>query len=285
LLVSGFRPAERDQVAQRRAEPHLPVARLLDIAGQGDDARDHRLAMGESTIGRVDRRDVEALHAEFGRALAGRHFLAGQDADQLLGAAGRVAGRNGNDLIILGQLQHCRLHGRDGFRLVVLDADEHSPGASRSRKMAMPRTISSARSRISRSSQVMKGSHSAPLMTSCSTATVFAAGQLGVAGKHRATEADDAGIAQQFAHALGRQSSGDRPACGHPLVTAVGLNDHAQRWQSGRMRGDMVSMASTVPEVGACTAADSQPSALPINCPLSTCSPGCTSGFGEPPML
>ncbi|EXI74039.1 MAG: hypothetical protein AW07_02177 [Candidatus Accumulibacter sp. SK-11] len=40
--------------------------------------------------------------------------------------------------------------------------------------MAIPRTISSARSRISMSSQVMKGSHSAPLMTRCSIATARA---------------------------------------------------------------------------------------------------------------
>ena len=38
--------------------------------------------------------DVEALHAVVGGALAVRHFDAGQDADQLLGAAGRVARRH-----------------------------------------------------------------------------------------------------------------------------------------------------------------------------------------------
>jgi hypothetical protein len=71
--------------------------------------------------------------------------------------------------------------------------------------MAMPRTISSARSRISRSSQVMNGSHSAPLMTSSSIGTEFRRRQLGVTREHGAAEADDTGIAQDFAHPLGRQ--------------------------------------------------------------------------------
>jgi hypothetical protein len=135
--------------------------------------------------------------------------------------------------------------------------------------MAMPRTISSARSRISRSSQVMNGSHSAPLMTSCPSAPP-APGQLGVARKDGAAEADDAGIAQDFAHTLGRQAAVIERRAGDPLVAAVRLDDHAQRRQARGMRGTCCSMASTVPEVGACTAADIQPSAPPISCPLST---------------
>ena len=41
----------------------------------------------------------------------------------------------------------------------------------------------------------------------------------------------------------------------------------------------------TMPEVGACTAAEIQPSASPIIWPFSTLSPTCTRGRGVPPML
>jgi hypothetical protein len=66
-----------------------------------------------------------------------------------------------------------------------------------------------------------------------------------------------------------------------PFVTAIRLDDHGQRRQTRRVRSNVLSMARTVPEVGACTAADIQPSAPPINCPLSTGSPTSTSGFGD----
>ena len=54
------------------------------------------------------------------------------------------------------------------------------------------------------------------------------------------------------------------------VLVAAGLAEHGQ--------------AMTVPEVGACTAADIQPSASPISCPLSTWSPACTKGRGVPPI-
>ena len=44
-------------------------------------------------------------------------------------------------------------------------------------------------------------------------------------------------------------------------------------------------MSVTVPEVEACTAAEIQPSAAPINWPFSTLSPTATTGWGVPPML
>jgi hypothetical protein len=64
--------------------------------------------------------------------------------------------------------------------------------------------------------------------------------QLGVTRKGGAAEADDAGIAQDFAHPLGRQAAVIERRARDPLVAAVRLDDHTQRRQARGMRGDML---------------------------------------------
>jgi hypothetical protein len=88
-----------------------------------------------------------------------------------------------------------------------------------------------------------------------------------VTRKDRAAEADDAGVAQDFAHLLGRQAAVIERRALDPLVAAVGLDDHAQVGSPDGCAATCSSMARTVPEVGACTAADTQPSAPPISAP------------------
>jgi hypothetical protein len=80
----------------------------------------------EGLVDAVGGADVEALHAEIGGAAAMGHFDAGEHADQLLGAAGRVAGGDGDGFdAFLAAGRDGGLDGGEGFGLVVLDADQH----------------------------------------------------------------------------------------------------------------------------------------------------------------
>jgi hypothetical protein len=71
------------------------------------------------------------------------------------------------------------------------------------RMALMPLSMSVARSRISMSSQVMKGSHSAPLITRVSRLAFLARLELEVAGKYGTAEAYDTGVAQVVAQFVG----------------------------------------------------------------------------------
>jgi hypothetical protein len=86
-----------EQMRDRRADGDIEIARSLDVAGHRDDAPGQRFALFQRAPDGERGRDVEALHAVVGRAAAVRHLDAGQHADQLLGAAGRVARRHHDD--------------------------------------------------------------------------------------------------------------------------------------------------------------------------------------------
>ena len=69
--------------------------------------------------------DIETLHAVIGGALAVWNFNSGQDAYQLLGTTGRVAGGHYHDFNLrIAVLLHRQRHRGNGFGFVVLDADQ-----------------------------------------------------------------------------------------------------------------------------------------------------------------
>jgi hypothetical protein len=122
-------PAEREQVVDQGAERGEDVARRRHgCAVDGDDALDQRLPQTDGLVHGGARRDVVHQHADLGRARIRGHFLAGQGLDQLFVRTHRVARGHRPNL-------HFRVggggsgHRRDGFGLVVLDADQGFVGA------------------------------------------------------------------------------------------------------------------------------------------------------------
>jgi hypothetical protein len=75
------------------------IPRLLDMAGHGHDAGNHRLSVVDGAMERVGGGDVETLHADIGRAAIGWRFLVGQQLGELLDAAAGITGRHRPHLI------------------------------------------------------------------------------------------------------------------------------------------------------------------------------------------
>ena len=92
-------------------------------AGHGNDAAQQWLAVQHGAGHGVQRAHVQALHAQVCGARAVRHLDPGKDADQLLGAATGVFG--GDAYHAVGRAGAGGLHGGDGVRFVVFDADQH----------------------------------------------------------------------------------------------------------------------------------------------------------------
>ena len=84
------RRRELEQFAHRRTDQHFVIARRVHVAADCDQSRNDRFAVSNGPPGRVGGGNVETLDAEIGRAFGRRHFLAGEDANQLLGATGWV---------------------------------------------------------------------------------------------------------------------------------------------------------------------------------------------------
>ena len=196
--------------------------------------------MRERAVGRIDGGDVEALDSEFRRALAGRYLLAGKHANQLLGTAGRVARRHGDDFVVLGEPAHCRLHCRDGFRLVVLDADQD---AARAKQVTKDRDTANDFFGALAHQHVVAG-HVRLALGAVDDEILhrYRSGrrQFRVAGKGSAAETDDTGIAQEFAHPLGRQAPMIEGRARYPLVATIGLDDDAECRQPRRVCRNMV---------------------------------------------
>jgi hypothetical protein len=196
--------------------------------------------MGQCTIGGIGRGHVETLHTELGRALAGRNFLAGKHTDQLLGAAGRIACRDGNHFMVLAKAPHRELHGGNGFGLVVLDTDQHSSG-----RQQVTEDGGAAHDLLGTLAhqQVVAGHER--LALGAIDHQVFdghgaGRGQLGMARKNSPAKAHDARVAQQLAHTFGSQTAVVERRTGNPLLTTIRLDDHRQGRQAGRMRGHML---------------------------------------------
>ena len=88
---------ELEQFAHRRTDQHFVIAWRVHVAADCDQSRNDRFAVSNGPPGRVGGGNVETLDAEIGRAFGGRYFLAGEDANQLLGATGRVKRRHLDD--------------------------------------------------------------------------------------------------------------------------------------------------------------------------------------------
>ena len=93
------------------------------VTGQRGNPADQRLAENDRVVDRNHGADVLADHTDIRRQAATGHFLAGQNLDQLLFAAGGVLGRKHHHLH--GFIANCLAHGSDGLGLVVLDANQH----------------------------------------------------------------------------------------------------------------------------------------------------------------
>ncbi len=119
-----------DQRTGGRAQPYVPVARLAQAApGQGDHARDHRLATHHGTPDGGGRGNVLPHDALFaGMTLTG-NFLARQRPDELLFRTGGVlAGYGANlDAPGLAKQPDDLIEGVHGLGFVVLDADQTLP--------------------------------------------------------------------------------------------------------------------------------------------------------------
>jgi hypothetical protein len=111
------------QVLDRGADQYFIIAGLGHrITGDGGNARDQRLAEADGTVYGSGRADVLADHADICGQAAGGHFAPGQNLDKLLFAAGGVFGRKADDLNARAFRRF--LHHSQGFRLVVLNADQ-----------------------------------------------------------------------------------------------------------------------------------------------------------------
>ena len=128
LLRLRAETGEVEQVLHRRADARPQVARALDsLAGQGHHALNQRFAVDDRSFDGEGGADVLHQHADGGGVLAVRHFLAGQDLGQLLGAAGRVFGGD-NAQPNAGLAAKRLLQRRDRLRFIVFDADQRDLG-------------------------------------------------------------------------------------------------------------------------------------------------------------
>ena len=232
----GTRSGLDDQLVHRRADQGLEVARLRDIAGHRDQARDQRAAQIDRLMDRQRGAHIEALHAEIGGQRTMRHLDAGQHPDQLAHAAGRIAGRDRDHRAGFGLFGGRGLHRRDRLGLVVLDADQHLVGLQ---QMAHDRRATQDLGRAFAHQPVVAGDVGFALgaVQDQRAGRVFGArAQLDVGRKARSAHADDAGIAQPVAQFVRCQREGIDRLERRPALLAVGLDDHRQIGQPRGMR-------------------------------------------------
>ncbi|MCY1398729.1 hypothetical protein D9M71_137660 [compost metagenome] len=178
--------------------------------------------------------DVDAERADIRRQAAGRDFAAGENLDQLALAAGGVLGRNRPQLE--RPLADGGLHRGDGFRLVVLDADQHlfrlqdvdehldagdQFGGAFAHQHVVGADVGLALGAVDdQGVDIVLG----------------ARGQLGGGGETGAAEPGDAGLAdalQQLWCALSAVVDAGLQWC--PFLAAVAVDDDGRRRQAGGM--------------------------------------------------
>ena len=93
------------------------------MTGEGNDSGNHGVAILNSTVNCVGGSDIEALHTDIDRQTIDRCFLAGQQPDQLLDTAAGIPGRHRPHRVACPSTGGG--HGGDGFRLIILDTDQH----------------------------------------------------------------------------------------------------------------------------------------------------------------
>jgi hypothetical protein len=121
-----------------------------------------------------------------------------------------------------------RRHGGNRFRLVVLDADQH---AARRQHVAHDGGALEDRLGAFAHQHVVAGDEGFAFGTvehQGIEPPLLAGVELQVAGKHRAAETDDAGVAQVVARLVGVGAEVEGLAF-DPFVAAVRFDDHAQR--------------------------------------------------------
>ncbi len=127
IEFTGVQPGELQQLAHRRAEQRLDIARTRQrFAGERGDARDQRFAQQHGVVDGHASANVLAKDADIGRQAAAWNFNAGENLDKLFLTAGGVLGRKHPYLIIAADTGSA--HGGDGLGLVVLDTDQHLLG-------------------------------------------------------------------------------------------------------------------------------------------------------------
>ena len=192
--------------------------------------------MGDGAPGGVGGGDVETLDAEVSGTLGRWHFLAGQDTDQLLGATGRVERRHLDDLEGFAERLDCGTHGIGGFRLVVLDADQH---LFRLQQVAENADAADDLVGAFAHQQVVAGDEGLALGTVDHQFVHwhrFRCRQLAVGRENRATEADHARLLQALAHLFRCQGTVIDGFAGNPFILAIRFDDDAQRVETRRVR-------------------------------------------------
>ena len=230
---------EVEQVLHRRADASPQIAGALDrLAGQGHYALNQRFAVDDRSLDGEGGADVLHQYADSGGVLTVRHFLAGQNFGQLLGAAGRVFGRD--DAQRNAGLAAQRLfQRRDCLRFIVFDADQRELGLQNVLQdlrafndligMFLHQTVVGGNVRLTLGGVEDQRFHAAH------AALQFAGGR-----KTCAAQAGDASLMNTL-----NQFRGGRLAIVRhrialaPAVFPVCLDNHAQLRQPGRVRGDV----------------------------------------------
>ncbi len=220
-------------------EQHFVILRMLDVAGDGDDARHQRLAECDRAPDTVGGGDVEALHTLFGGTHAGGDFDAGEHAYQLFGAAAGIQRGHGDHFhVLMLVVQHRLLHGGDGFRFVVLDADQHF---FRIQQFAQHFRAAQDVGGTFAHQHVVAGDVRLALgaVEHQRLDLVLVRIRLHVAGEYRAAQSDHARLTQQMAQIGVRSLFVVHAAVRDPFILAVRDEGDAQIGQAG-MVGDQL---------------------------------------------
>ncbi len=230
---------EIKQVLHRRADACPQVARALDrLAGQGHHALNQRFAVDDRPLDGEGGADVLHQHADSGGVLAVRHFLAGQNLGQLLGAAGRVFG--GDDAQGNAGLAAQRLfQRRDRLWLVVFNADQRDLGLQNVLQdlrafndligMFLHQAIVGGDVRLALGGVEDQRFHAAHAALQFTGGRETGAAQTGDAGLMNTLNQLRGGRLAVIRHRLALA----------PAVFAVCLDNHAQLRQPGRVSGDV----------------------------------------------
>ena len=225
---------ERQQVLDRGADQHLPVAGVVDVAGERDDAADQRLAMRKRAIHRVRRADVEALHAVVAAELAVGDLDAGEHADELLLAAGRIQRWHRHHLDAVRGGGRGLLHGRDRLGLVVLDADHQFARADQAQQDACARQ--DAFGTLAHQAIVAGDPGFAFGAVEDQGVDARALAELHMAGEGGAAQTDQAAVAQPGQRRVATGALGIERGVFHPALLAIGFDDDAARLQPRGVR-------------------------------------------------
>ncbi len=227
---------ERQQLVYRRTDQRLDVHRPLQgAAGEGGDPRDQRPTEDDGIVHGGQGADVLAQDADVRRQAVRRDFPAGEQLDQLALAARGIAGRQGDDAI--GPFTEGGAEGGDGFRFVVLDANQHLFGAQ-----DLHQDIDAA--------QHLRGALAHEQVVGADVGLAFGAvhhqrmdlvrrarGELGGGGEAGAAETADAGRADTFEQR--QRAFGAEVRAGMqlgPALQAVAGDDDGRRGKTGGMR-------------------------------------------------